>query len=120
MLKIIVIDDDPDLLEMVTVALTSNGLHVIPLSSGAKVIETIQFSMPDVVLMDIFLGSSDGRSLCKIIKTTPGIASIPVILYSAGYITNYSVTESLANHFLRKPFDIPVLITTIHKQVQQN
>jgi DNA-binding response OmpR family regulator len=78
---------------------------------------------PDLVLMDIYLGDSDGRVLCKQLKSSKEFGLVPIILYSAGYIANSSIRDSMADDFLVKPFDIKQLlakISTALKDVSSN
>lgn len=114
MLKILIIDDDTDLLEMISLALTRYNMNVGCINKGNLVMESMAASKPDIVLMDIYLGDSDGRDLCRSLKKSDEYNNIPVILYSAGHITANSVQESLADDFVSKPFDISKLVKTIN------
>ncbi|RYY49186.1 MAG: response regulator, partial [Chitinophagaceae bacterium] len=81
---ILVVDDDPDLLELVTLVLKRSQYQVTALQDGTKVFPTIAEIKPDVILMDIYLGNADGRIICKELKSDDKFNTIPVILYSAG------------------------------------
>ncbi len=118
MINVLVVDDDNDLLEMVTFALNANEMTVSSLSEGQHVLETVLARPPDVLLMDIFLGDSDGRQLCKQIKSTAAYMGFPILLYSAGEISNASIVESSADFFLRKPFDLQRLIAAIRQYIK--
>jgi DNA-binding response OmpR family regulator len=102
---ILVVDDDADLLELVTLVLKRSQYQVTALQDGTKVIPVIDDIRPDVILMDIYLGSTDGRNICKNLKTSDAHKHIPVILYSAGNITTQSIKDSLADSFIVKPFN---------------
>ena len=102
---ILVVDDDADLLELVTLVLKRSQYQVTALQDGTKVIPTIEDVAPDIILMDIYLGSTDGRNICKNLKTNDKFQDIPVILYSAGNITSQSIIESKADSFIVKPFN---------------
>lgn len=117
MIKVLLVDDDEDLLEMVTLILTSNKMQVSSLTAGATVVETVLARPPDVLLMDIFLGDSDGREICKQIKNTASYSGFPVLLYSAGEVTNASIVASNADYFLRKPFNVTQLVATINERI---
>ncbi|HEY0434555.1 MAG TPA: response regulator, partial [Chitinophagaceae bacterium] len=65
MLTVLVIDDDPDLLEMVGAAFTASGMRVMSLDSEKEAITVARQGSPDVILLDIILGDSDGRTLCR-------------------------------------------------------
>lgn len=102
---ILVVDDDADLLELVTLVLKRSHYQVTAIQDGTKVIPVVDDICPDLILMDIYLGSTDGRIICKNLKTSNAHRHIPVILYSAGNITNQSIKESMADSFVVKPFN---------------
>ena len=117
MTKILVVDDDKDLLEMITLVLRTYGMEVASLNNGTHFFHTLSRFTPDIIVMDIYLGDADGRILCKELKTTTDYAEIPVILYSAGTISQASIEESEADDFLQKPFDIGFLFSRIQQQL---
>lgn len=119
MIKILVLDDDTDLLEMVEMVLTHRKMLVFPISESRAFFDAINKNEPDIILMDIYLGDADGRDLCRQFKILPQYENIPVILYSAGQITAGSIDESLADEFLEKPFDVNVIINKITEMVTQ-
>ncbi|MEO5944124.1 MAG: response regulator [Ferruginibacter sp.] len=111
--KILILDDDEDLLEMVTFILSKKQFNVTPIKHWEKIYESIKNFSPDIILMDIYLGTMDGRQLCRKLKEDPDFHAIPIILYSAGNITQDSIKESLSSDFIIKPFDIDFLIAKI-------
>jgi len=111
--KVLVIDDDMDILEMVQTVLSNYNFNVNCANSATKLWESLGTHDPDVILMDIYLGDADGRQLCLKLKTTDRYRHIPVILYSAGNISPTSIQESLADDFIEKPFDIGLLAKKI-------
>ena len=119
MIKILVVDDDEDLLDMVTLMLTASNMRVIALNEGALLFESLKKEQPDIVLMDIFLGDIDGRQLCKELKQANTYRGMPVILYSASEISPASIVESDADYFLRKPFNMSHLVSRIHEELKK-
>ena len=113
---VLIVDDDVDLLEMVSYALKINGMTVECLDQGALLMTKVVDRKPDIILMDIYLGDSDGRDLCRILKTDPALQMIPVILYSAGHIPMETVKQSLADEFISKPFSITHLVDQITRR----
>jgi DNA-binding response OmpR family regulator len=114
MTKVLIVDDDNDLLEMVSLVLTNYNMKVNALGECLQFFNTMSDVKPDIVLMDIYLGECDGRELCLDLKGRSRYSDIPVILYSAGNISVSSVKESKADDFLSKPFDITHLISRIN------
>ena len=95
---------------MVELVLMHNDFRVSVLNHAAPLFETVKQRKPDIILMDIYLGDADGRQLCHTLKTSKDFAAIPVILYSAGFISPVTIEESLADDFLPKPFDNAQLV----------
>ena len=114
MKKVLVVDDDIDLLDMVSLVLTKYNMKVNPLDKCLQFYDTLSSDKPDIILMDIYLGECDGRELCQQFKKLNDYTGIPVILYSAGNVTQSSVQESLADDFMSKPFDIQQLVDRIN------
>jgi DNA-binding response OmpR family regulator len=119
MLKVLIVDDDEDLLEMVTLMLRANLMQVKSLNAGAGLFDSLDAERPDILLMDIFLGDSDGRQLCKQVKTSVNFTGLPVFLYSAGDISSASIVESKADYFLRKPFGMATLVNSIQEHLKK-
>ncbi len=119
MIKVLIVDDDNELLEMVSLVLSSRNMDVTTLNHAVNIQSAITAASPDLILMDIYLGDYDGRDLCHQLKTSDQFRQIPVILYSAGFITAESVKDSLADDFLQKPFEIVDLYKKIDNLVRQ-
>jgi DNA-binding response OmpR family regulator len=116
MLKILVVDDDKDLLEMVTLVLRIHGMDVFSVNDHQQFFPALQDFRPDLVVLDIYLEEADGRELCRQMKTDGNFRTTPVLLYSAGHISPTSIEECQANGFLQKPFDISILLKRIREQ----
>ena len=117
MLNILVVDDDPDLLEMVETFLIQAGMNVFGISEVTNLEKIIIDFNPALILMDIYLNGEDGRTVCYKLKTAADTRHMPVILYSAGYIEANSIATSLADAFLSKPFDIDHVIAKINSLI---
>lgn len=113
MQKILIVDDDKDLLEMVEMALSRVGYQITTVAKGSGFFDLVESIRPDIILLDIFLGDADGRNLCHQMKLQPAYENIPVILYSAGYISRSSIEYSKADEFIIKPFDIRYLVEKV-------
>lgn len=115
MLKVLVVDDDKDLLEMVTLVLRINGMDVYSINDYQQFFSSLSVFQPDLVVLDIYLEEADGRELCRQMKGMDDFSNTPVLLYSAGHITADSIEECQANGFLQKPFDISILLKRIRE-----
>jgi DNA-binding response OmpR family regulator len=112
--RVLIVDDDEDLLEMVSMILSRAGMEVRTAYKATNFQETILQIKPDLILMDIYLDDLDGRELCREIKSLNEFSKIPVILYSAGVIPIDTITTSLADEFMLKPFDNAQLLEKIN------
>lgn len=118
MRRILAVDDDKDILEIIQYILEDSGYEVHTLSDGRKLFEKIQESTPDLILLDIMLGTTDGRDLCRNIKSTDNTHKIPVIMISASHTVSDVLRQECApDDFISKPFDINVLLNKIQKQL---
>ncbi|MBS1530010.1 MAG: response regulator [Bacteroidetes bacterium] len=115
MQRILVVDDNEDILEVIKLILEDYNYDVITLSDGGLLLDKVSDSHPDLILLDVMLGKVDGRDLCKTIKTTPETRDIPVILISAShYVQERHTLNGVApDDFLAKPFDIGDLLEKV-------
>src|SRR3982751_3132648 len=111
--KILVVDDDLDILEVLKFLLRKNGYEVILLSEAKKVIETVKETKPDIALLDINLSGYDGREICKYLKTVLNV-NIPIVLFSANANYKNSFEEYGADDFIEKPFEAKRLLSLLH------
>lgn len=111
--KILILDDNEDILEMVKEAMLSEGYTVESTTNTDDIIELVKAHKPDLVLMDYLLPRINGGELCYQIKNYPDTAHIPVVMVSA----YPRVLESLGNYgsdaFIAKPFSLDELTGTV-------
>ena len=119
MRRILAVDDDNDILEVLKYILEDSGYEVETLSNGYNLFSTIREHQPDLILLDIMLGGLDGRELCKHLKAGKETHNIPVILISASHYVspNTSHQGGGPDDFIAKPFDIDVLLRSIKRQL---
>ena len=117
-MRILAVDDDKDILEVLQFILEDSGYEVDTLMDGRYLFEKIKAHTPDLILLDIMLGNLDGRELCKDVKTTSETNNIPVILVSASHnVPSAANNIGAPNAFLAKPFDIDDLLDIIKLQL---
>ncbi len=115
MKKILVIDDDADILEAIQLILEGEGFYVQTATKGRDAIEQMSTFIPDVVILDVLLSGEDGRVVCKNIKSDQKFSHIPVVMMSAHLTAKESSYEVGADSFLAKPFDITDLLQKINQ-----
>ena len=110
--KIVVIDDDPVTLTMLTKLLAQEDVQVFSSPDGLKGWELIQKERPDLVISDLLVPHVDGLELAQRIKNHPALGSTMIILMSAVYKGIYhrdDIQASGANDFIAKPIDTKIL-----------
>ncbi|HTL09175.1 MAG TPA: response regulator [Chitinophagaceae bacterium] len=115
MKKILLVDDDSDLLVMLKSVLKSNGYSVTTLADGSAVLRTLSYVTPDIIILDIHMPPWDGRKICLQIKQQPQFQHIPVVLYSALPEDKEAVKNCQANYFLQKPLSTGAFIDEIRE-----
>ena len=110
MKKVLVVDDDPDILEAVQLVLMSDGYNSEAITKGDETYKKIKEYKPDLIILDVLLSGNDGRTICKNLKKAPATKKIPIIFMSAlsGQVTKRTVAMQ-AEDFFTKPLDLPRL-----------
>jgi len=114
--RILVIDDDEDILTILSIIFEDEGYEVISLNTGATV-EEIQIMHPDLILLDVRINgfNKTGDQICNEIKARNSTKDIPVILVSAEFNVSQLAQESGADGYLPKPFNIKELVDQVNQ-----
>ncbi|WP_244228140.1 response regulator [Mucilaginibacter kameinonensis] len=118
MRRILAVDDDKDILEIIKYILEDSGYEVDTLTEGKSLFDRIKQHEPDLILLDIMLGNVDGRELCKTLKSQQETKNIPVILISASHNPGSPGQTGSPDDFIAKPFDIDVLLNSVSRQLK--
>jgi len=124
--KILIIDDDIDLVEVLRIVLESHGYTVIDAQDGDRGFKLIEREKPDLVILDVMMRTEDeGFVIAKKIRSTPVIADIPIIMLTAvtqqtGYQYNKNNEILPVNEFIEKPVMPNTLIGYIEKYLGRN
>jgi DNA-binding response OmpR family regulator len=117
---VLIVDDDPDLVETVAMLLESKGYEVGKAYDGIE--ESIKKRRPDVVVLDVMMPRKDGYKLCKELKSNKWTQDIPVILLTAVgeavSTTTYTHAEGMsteAEDFIPKPVDAKTLVEAVER-----
>lgn len=116
MKKILVVDDDESIVEVVQLVLESEGYSVQTNMDG-NLLPLLKKARPDLILLDMLLSGVDGRDICKKLKSDHETAHIPVIMLSAHSETNKAADASGADDYLEKPFDVDALIAIVERHL---
>src|SRR5947199_10681181 len=112
MTKVLVVDDDPDLVAICSMILESEGYLVDSARNGNEAVDKLFDNGVDVMLLDVMMPVLDGLSVCKIVKRDPRTKDLPVVLISASSVLREKGRDC-ADAVLEKPFDIDDLISTV-------
>ena len=112
--KIIIIEDDKDILDVMTYILTEEGYEVVGAPDSAPLLQLDQIQ-PFLVLMDNRLVEGTGTELCYKLKTNLATAHFPIAIISAHNNLEEIAKESMADAFLKKPFDIDELLSLVKR-----
>ena len=112
-MKILVVDDDPNILELVSIQLTQTGYRVVKASDGLEALELLEEGLPDLAVVDVMMPKMDGYALTKKLRAE---ADIPVLLLTAKGELEDKEKGFLAgsDDYLVKPFEPKELLFRIN------
>jgi two-component system phosphate regulon response regulator PhoB len=115
MKKIFVIDDEPDLCELVRINLDQAGYQVETASSGRDALQAIRRSQPDLVILDLMLPDVPGAQLCQKMRSDPELRDMPVIMLTAKAteVDRIAGFELGADDYVTKPFSPRELVLRV-------
>ena len=114
--KILVVDDEPQITEIVEAFLVNAGHEVHISNDGKLAIQKAKEVRPDIILLDIMMPGIDGYSICNEIKSDPGLANVPVV-----FLTGKDMNEDMGRSFkvggdmfIKKPFSCERLLEIVN------
>jgi len=120
MCRVMIIDDDKDLLEVIKSLLAKRGFDVETNSNWEDGFEKIKDFSPQIILLDVFLSGVDGLEICKQLKSGIFTSHIPILIFSAyPRIADSAIYEYGADDFIAKPFEVNDLIAKMHSVLSQ-
>lgn len=116
--RIYIADDDPSILEVISIILGSRGYEIITSPDGIS-LDTLS-DLPDLVFLDIKMSGTDGGEICRHFKSQPNKSQVPVILISANRDIDEIAERCGADAYLPKPFEIKDLVSIAGKYTSHN
>jgi DNA-binding response OmpR family regulator len=114
--KILIVDDEPDILKVVIFRLKKSGYEVLSAVNGEEAIELIKANVPDLIFLDLRLPLLSGAEVCKQLKSNEKLKHIPIILFTASADTVKDIlAKTKADDYIIKPFEPEVLLEKIRK-----
>ena len=118
--RILIVDDDPDLVEAISMILKSKHYEVIVAYGGVEGLEKAKTEKPDLIVLDVMMPDKDGYTVCKELKADPVLCEIPVLLLTA-VVSHISTTrfshqmgmETEADDYMDKPVEPAELVKRV-------
>jgi two-component system alkaline phosphatase synthesis response regulator PhoP len=105
--KVLVVDDEPNIVKMLEARLSASGYAVITASNGLEALNKARSEKPDLIILDVMLPEMDGFKVCAMLKYDLNHARIPIIMLTArAHESDKQMGDSLGIHaYIVKPFD---------------
>lgn len=119
--RILLVDDEKQLVELVSMRLEANGYEVIPAYDGQDALDKARKTKPDLIILDLMLPKIDGYKVCRMIKFDEKYKHIPIIMFTARAQENDERLgyEVGANGYITKPFEAQELLNKIADLLKQ-
>src|SRR3972149_10907161 len=119
--KILVVDDEPDILELVKLNLVREGYEVITASTGEQGLDLARTKLPALIVLDLMLPGMDGLEVCKRLRADPKTQGIPILMLTAkGEEADVvSGLEVGADDYVTKPFSGKILVARIRNLLRR-
>ncbi|MBW2148735.1 MAG: response regulator transcription factor [Deltaproteobacteria bacterium] len=113
--KILLVDDEKDILEILRYHLEKEGYLLTCVTSGEEALERARASLPDLIVLDLMLPGIDGLSVCRMLKNDPRTSAIPIVILTAkGDEADIIVGLELgADDYITKPFSPRILLARV-------
>jgi DNA-binding response OmpR family regulator len=115
--RVMIFDDDTDLLEVCSIVLKTKNYIVIGLNKCSDIVHEVKSFAPNVILMDNWIPDIGGVKATQLLKNNTELKSIPVIFFSANDRVEDLALEAGAEFYLQKPFEIDELEATVSKAI---
>ncbi|NJN29969.1 MAG: diguanylate cyclase [Synechococcales cyanobacterium RM1_1_8] len=118
--EILLVDDQPDTLRLLSIMLNSQGYSVQRVASGSLALKAVAAAMPDLILLDIRMPGIDGYEVCQRLKASPATRDIPVIFLSAldDTLDKVKAFNIGGADYVTKPFEFAEVLARVENQVQ--
>jgi len=115
--RVLVVDDEPTICELIADTLRESGYRVDTASNGAEALDVIRGRVPNAIVLDLMMPRLNANDLVERMRLNPGFASIPILLVTASYGA-YEAAERLGAHAcLTKPFELDELVDMVGQLV---
>lgn len=119
--KILVVDDEPDAVELIAFNLQAAGFEVVTAADGAEALRKTRSHAPKLVVLDLMLPEVDGLEVCKLLRRDPATAGIPILMLTAraSEVDRVVGLELGADDYVTKPFSPRELVLRVKKLLER-
>ena len=107
--KILVLDDDVDIGQMLQMMLEFKGYQVLAITRTDQLLPALNENQYDLLILDMLIGAENGCDVCRMLKSNPEFSGLPVLLFSALPDARASAMNAGANDFIAKPFEMQLM-----------
>lgn len=129
MAKILVVDDDPDIRDVLTTVLEADGYEVVTASDGIEGLATLKAERPDLMVLDLLMPKMDGYAVCKELKDPrwSKYANIPILVLTSvredASRRRYELETGMAmdvDDYVEKPINPPIILERVQKLLKKS
>ncbi len=119
--RILLVDDEPDLVQLVALRLQAAGYAVTAAYDGQQGLDQAKKSRPDLIILDLMLPKMDGYKICRLLKFDERYKSVPILIFTARAQAEdvKLAMDCGADAYLTKPFEAPVLLGKLAELLQK-
>lgn len=117
--RILLVDDEPELVEIVKMRLEANKFKVLTASDGQEALKKARTEKPDLIILDLMLPYVNGHKVCRLLKFDSRYKHIPIIIFTAkaSEADREAAREVMADDYITKPFEPDILLKKINKLI---
>jgi len=118
--RILVVDDEPDMLNAAKMVLEGEGYVILEASTGEEAVHKAESEIPDLILLDVVLPNKTGMEVCRLLKTQAKTKHIPIVMFTALMrdVDRRMSADAGADGYFNKPFAPDTLLAEVKKHLQ--
>jgi CheY-like chemotaxis protein len=117
MKRVLVVDDEPTIRDVLTEALREANYHVDTAAHGADALQLMHRHLPDAIVLDLMMPRLDGTAFLELMRLNPRFASVPVLLVTAAYGAAEVATRMGVQAWITKPFELDDVVEAVQNLV---
>lgn len=114
-----IVDDDPQLMRVLTMFFDLEGYHVVQARNGREALDLLGEYSPDLILLDLMMPEVGGEEVVKQVRANPKLQRVPVVIFTAAEMREDELKAAGADQFITKPFSLDGLRDTVHEAIRQ-